>query len=88
MKGELKCADWVRVAESEEGPEFIVGQNRTSDCFHAAKWQTHFCIQSLAAGRYAHISGGRSGGCFKSFGKEMTRYRTRPAAVGLRRGHR
>lgn len=44
MEGEPKCAGWVWVTEFEEGPEFIVGQNRTSDCFHAAKWQTQFCI--------------------------------------------
>lgn len=45
------------VVESKEGPEVIVGQNRTSECFHAEKWQTQFCIYSLAAGRYAHLKG-------------------------------
>lgn len=76
------------VVESKEGPEVIVGQNRTSECFHAEKWQTQFCIYSLATGRYAHLKGGNSGGCFKSFGEEMTRHRTRPAMVGLRGRHR
>lgn len=32
------CADWVQVLDPKEGPEFILGQNRTSECFHTAEW--------------------------------------------------